>query len=52
MKVMLLGHNDNNVEDRIMRVTIAFNHFGPGLIERMPRYTLYTRYQCLTRIKS
>ncbi|KAL0723363.1 hypothetical protein Bca4012_037962 [Brassica carinata] len=36
-KVMLLGHNDNNVEDRIMRVTIAFNHFGPGLIERMPR---------------
>ncbi|AAC17625.1 Similar to style development-specific protein 9612 precursor gb/X55193 and pectate lyase P59 precursor gb/X15499 from Lycopersicon esculentum [Arabidopsis thaliana] len=36
-KVMLLGHNDNNVEDKIMRVTIAFNHFGPGLIERMPR---------------
>ncbi|CAN6878554.1 unnamed protein product [Brassica oleracea var. botrytis] len=39
-KVMLLGHNDNNVEDRIMRVTIAFNHFGPGLIERMPRVRL------------
>lgn len=38
MKVMLLGHNDNYVEDKIMKVTVAFNHFGLGLIERMPRY--------------
>ncbi|KAJ4915654.1 putative pectate lyase 2 [Raphanus sativus] len=36
-KVMLLGHNDNYVEDKIMKVTVAFNHFGLGLIERMPR---------------
>lgn len=42
---MLLGHNDNNVEDTNMRVTIAFNHFGPGLIERMPRYIVDTYYQ-------
>lgn len=38
MKVMLLGHNDNFVEDENMKVTIAFNYFGPGLIERLPRY--------------
>lgn len=37
-QVMLFGHNDNNVEDKAMKVTVAFNHFGPGLIERMPRY--------------
>ncbi|KAM1762799.1 hypothetical protein ACFX12_005397 [Malus domestica] len=36
-KVMLLGHNDNFREDKNMRVTIAFNRFGAGLIERMPR---------------
>ncbi|KDO78309.1 hypothetical protein CISIN_1g047672mg [Citrus sinensis] len=36
-KVMLLGHNDQFTADKIMKVTIAFNHFGPGLIERMPR---------------
>ncbi|XP_019171857.1 PREDICTED: probable pectate lyase 16 [Ipomoea nil] len=39
-KVMLFGHNDNNVEDKAMKVTVAFNHFGPGLIERMPRVRL------------
>ncbi|XP_048438481.1 putative pectate lyase 2 [Pyrus x bretschneideri] len=36
-KVMLLGHNDNFSADKNMRVTIAFNRFGAGLIERMPR---------------
>ncbi|XP_010499566.1 PREDICTED: probable pectate lyase 4 [Camelina sativa] len=36
-KVMLLGHDDKFMGDKIMRVTIAFNYFGPGLIERMPR---------------
>ncbi|EEF43829.1 putative pectate lyase 2 [Ricinus communis] len=36
-KVMLLGHNDGYSADKIMKVTIAFNHFGSGLIERMPR---------------
>lgn len=36
-QVMLLGHNDNFSADKNMRVTIAFNRFGAGLIERMPR---------------
>ncbi|KAI4298724.1 hypothetical protein L6164_032248 [Bauhinia variegata] len=36
-KVMLLGHDDRYAADKIMRVTIAFNRFGRGLIERMPR---------------
>lgn len=36
-KVMLLGHNDSYVTDVIMQVTIAFNYFGEGLIQRMPR---------------
>nr|AFK47751.1 unknown [Lotus japonicus] len=36
-KVMLLGHNDKYTADKIMRVTIAFNRFASGLIERMPR---------------
>ncbi|CAH2078301.1 unnamed protein product [Thlaspi arvense] len=35
--VMLLGHNDGFVQDVNMKVTVAFNHFGPGLVERMPR---------------
>ncbi|KAK0579640.1 hypothetical protein LWI29_029098 [Acer saccharum] len=36
-KVMLLGHNDQYSADKVMKVTIAFNSFGEGLIERMPR---------------
>ena len=36
-EVMLLGHNDDYVRDKVMQVTIAFNHFGEGLIQRMPR---------------
>ncbi|XP_050218872.1 putative pectate lyase 2 [Mercurialis annua] len=36
-KVMLLGHNDGYSADKVMKVTIAFNRFGTGLIERMPR---------------
>lgn len=39
---MLLGHSDSYVRDKQMQVTIAFNHFGAGLIQRMPRcYTAY-----------
>jgi pectate lyase len=34
---MLLGHNDAYSEDKVMRVTIVFNRFGAGLVERMPR---------------
>ncbi|KAK9126580.1 hypothetical protein Scep_015426 [Stephania cephalantha] len=55
-KVMLLGHSDRNVDDKGMQVTVAFNHFGPQLVERMPRcrwgyfhvannlYTEWTQY--------
>ncbi|KAF7038046.1 hypothetical protein CFC21_048276 [Triticum aestivum] len=36
-KVMLLGHDDQHVADRRMRVTVAFNRFGPNVNQRMPR---------------
>eukprot|EP00253_Pinus_taeda_P021004 PITA_21004 len=36
-KVMLLGHNDAYAPDKNMQVTISFNHFGEGLVQRMPR---------------
>ncbi|RAL48374.1 hypothetical protein DM860_005798 [Cuscuta australis] len=36
-EVMLLGHSDSYIRDKQMQVTIAYNHFGEGLIQRMPR---------------
>ncbi|GLJ32820.1 hypothetical protein SUGI_0660970 [Cryptomeria japonica] len=36
-EVMLLGHSDSYTQDSTMQVTIAFNHFGAGLVQRMPR---------------
>lgn len=36
-KVMLLGAHPKDSIDKGMRVTVAFNHFGANLIERMPR---------------
>ncbi|VFQ86296.1 unnamed protein product [Cuscuta campestris] len=36
-EVMLLGHSDSYSKDKDMQVTIAYNHFGEGLIQRMPR---------------
>jgi len=36
-QVMLLGHNDSYTRDKMMQVTVAYNHFGEGLIQRMPR---------------
>ncbi|XVE51075.1 hypothetical protein DITRI_Ditri02bG0009500 [Diplodiscus trichospermus] len=36
-KVMLLGHNDKFTADKVMKVTVVFNRFAQGLIERMPR---------------
>ncbi|CBI31413.3 hypothetical protein VitviT2T_019493 [Vitis vinifera] len=36
-EVMLLGHDDKYSPDSGMQVTIAFNHFGEGLVQRMPR---------------
>jgi pectate lyase len=41
-KVMLLGHSDSYTQDKDMQVTIAFNHFGEGLVQRMPRYAYMT----------
>ncbi|KAK7316368.1 hypothetical protein VNO77_35361 [Canavalia gladiata] len=35
--VMLFGANDETKMDKIMQITVAFNHFGQGLIQRMPR---------------
>lgn len=35
--VMLLGASDVFTGDKMMQVTVAFNHFGQGLIQRMPR---------------
>ncbi|KAI7749855.1 hypothetical protein M8C21_027520 [Ambrosia artemisiifolia] len=36
-EVMLMGHDDGYMPDKGMQVTFAFNHFGRGLIQRMPR---------------
>ncbi|XP_052476415.1 probable pectate lyase 12 isoform X2 [Gossypium raimondii] len=36
-EVMLLGHSDEYEPDSGMQVTIAFNHFGEKLVQRMPR---------------
>ncbi|KAJ0099915.1 hypothetical protein Patl1_22131 [Pistacia atlantica] len=38
--VILLGASDAYSPDSLMQVTIAFNHFGQGLIQRMPRCRL------------
>ncbi|XP_010528323.1 PREDICTED: probable pectate lyase 19 [Tarenaya hassleriana] len=35
--VILLGASDQFSGDSIMQVTIAYNHFGKGLVQRMPR---------------
>ncbi|XP_068306477.1 pectate lyase-like [Pyrus communis] len=35
--VMLFGSSDSNSQDEVMQITLAFNHFGQGLTQRMPR---------------
>lgn len=37
MQVMLFGASDSYKDDEIMQITVAFNHFGRGLVQRMPR---------------
>ncbi|KAK6154474.1 hypothetical protein DH2020_008722 [Rehmannia glutinosa] len=37
-EVMLMGHSDDFVDDKNMQVTIAFNYFGEGLVQRIPRH--------------
>ncbi|KAK7274743.1 hypothetical protein RIF29_15841 [Crotalaria pallida] len=36
-EVMLFGASDSFSGDEIMQITLAFNHFGKRLIQRMPR---------------
>lgn len=38
---MLFGHSDTYTKDKNMQVTIAYNHFGKGLVQRMPRYHIF-----------
>ncbi|KAK8567246.1 hypothetical protein V6N13_105225 [Hibiscus sabdariffa] len=35
--VLLFGASDSYGEDEKMQITVALNHFGKGLVERMPR---------------
>lgn len=52
-KVMLLGHNDAYTQDKSMQVTVAFNHFGEGLVQRMPRYIyIYSKLQEIADVPS
>lgn len=36
-EVMLFGASDSYSGDKIMQITVAFNHYGRGLVQRMPR---------------
>ncbi|KAJ4831791.1 hypothetical protein Tsubulata_017001 [Turnera subulata] len=36
-EVMLFGASDSHSQDEMMQITVAFNHFGQGLVQRMPR---------------
>lgn len=37
IQVMLFGASDSYDGDKIMQITLLFNHFGKRLIQRMPR---------------
>jgi len=37
---MLFGAHDSSTIDELMQITLAFNHFGKRLIQRMPRCRL------------
>ncbi|KAL9337783.1 hypothetical protein Peur_069552 [Populus x canadensis] len=37
VNVMLFGASDSYSGDAVMQITVAFNHFGRGLVQRMPR---------------
>ncbi|KAH6792057.1 Pectate lyase family protein [Perilla frutescens var. hirtella] len=36
-EVMLFGESDAHSQDKNMQITVAFNHFGKRLVQRMPR---------------
>jgi pectate lyase len=47
--VMLFGASDTYPEDKVMQITVAFNHFGRGLVQRMPRSpTIFSPLLCST----
>lgn len=50
---MLLGYNDDDViEEKILRVTLAYNHFGKNLVQRMPRFCFQTVFvRSISRFK-
>ena len=50
-EVMLLGHSDSYTIDKLMQVTIAYNHFGEGLVQRMPRLLLFFFFFEILRLK-
>lgn len=35
--MLLFGGSDSYPDDKVMQITLAFNHFGQGLVQRMPR---------------
>ncbi|XP_057479216.1 LOW QUALITY PROTEIN: pectate lyase-like [Actinidia eriantha] len=37
IQVMLFGASDSYSGDTVMQITVAFNHFGQGMVQRMPR---------------
>ena len=49
---MLLGHNDDYTQDVKMQVTVAFNHFGEGLVQRMPRYPKRSEFTSIKHYSS
>jgi pectate lyase len=40
VQVMLFGAHNTDTGDREMEVTVAFNKFGSGLTQRMPRFVM------------
>ncbi|XP_073060351.1 probable pectate lyase P59 [Primulina eburnea] len=36
-EAMLFGASDSHSQDAIMQITVAFNHFGKRMVQRMPR---------------
>lgn len=46
-KVMLLGHDDSYLQDRNMKVTVVYNHFGPNCNQRMPRLATTSTYELI-----
>lgn len=33
----MFGASGSTTQDKVLQITLAFNHFGQGLVQRMPR---------------